>query len=161
MKLRLVLDVEYDQHGVPVDELKANLESMVSHAMGVGLITGGTAAEVVTHEYLIRERATIVLEETLTGPGAGFIVAITTAAEGLTVSVTGDKNRPVVFTTQNAAEQCIIDCLADRVDECQRGERDFEDAITIEEFVTAVMVGDDGVIYDEHDHVFYNPTRPA
>lgn len=159
MKLRLVLDVEYDLNGVPVEELRANLEGVVTHAMGLGLITGGTAAEVKTHEYVIRERPPVVLTETLDGPGDGFIVAIDTVAEGLTVSVREEGGKPVVFATQEAAEKCILELLADRVDECQRGERDFDDATTIEEFVKPVTVDAVGVIYDEDDYEFWAPTE--
>lgn len=157
MKLRLVLDIAYDLNGVPLDELKANLEGVVTHAMGVGLITGGTAAEVKTHEYLIRERPPVVLNDTLDGPGSGFIVAIDTVVEGLTALVKDDEGRPVVFATEEAAQKCIVDFLADRVDECQRGERDFDDVMTIEEFVKPVEVDEIGCIYDEDEHEFWAP----
>lgn len=157
MRLRLVLDVEYETHDVPVEELRANLEGVVTHAMGVGLITGGTAAEVKTHEYLIRERPPVVLSDTLEGPGSGFVVAIDTVAEGLTALVKDGEGRPVVFTTEEAAQKCIVDFLADRVDECQRGERDFDDLMTIEEFVKPVEVDEVGCIYDEYEHEFWSP----
>ena len=157
MRLRLVLDIEYETHDVPVEELRANLEGVVTHAMGVGLITGGTAAEVKTHEYLIRERPPVVLNDTLEGSGSGFIIAIDTVAEGLTALVKDGEGRPVVFATEEAAQKCIVDFLADRVDECQRGERDFDDVVTIEEFVKPVEVDEVGCIYDEDEHEFWAP----
>lgn len=46
MKLRLVLDVKYNSHGVDVSVLINNLEGVVAHAMNRGMITGDTEAEV-------------------------------------------------------------------------------------------------------------------
>lgn len=50
MKLRLILDVEYNPHDVPEHFLRSQLEFMVENAMGNGLVTGESDAEVETWE---------------------------------------------------------------------------------------------------------------
>lgn len=49
--LRLTLNVTYKPHGVPVEKLQSRLEYALSHAIGEGLLTGETAAEVDTHSF--------------------------------------------------------------------------------------------------------------
>ena len=53
MTLELVLTVQIDPNGVSENELRGNLEYVVTHAMGAGLITGETEAEVIHYEYEI------------------------------------------------------------------------------------------------------------
>ncbi len=48
-KLRLMLDVEYRLNGVPVEELKTLLNSMLQEAINNGRLTGETPAEVEEH----------------------------------------------------------------------------------------------------------------
>lgn len=52
MKLRLTLDVEYIPNGVDAQWLKDNLMNVASRAIGEGLLTGDSEAEVET--YLIK-----------------------------------------------------------------------------------------------------------
>jgi len=49
-RMKLILDVTFETHGVPVEDLKANLEGIAKHAAGEGLITGDSEAEVKTWE---------------------------------------------------------------------------------------------------------------
>lgn len=46
LKLRLVLDVEYEPNGVSERHLRGQLEFMVENAMSNGLVTGETDAEI-------------------------------------------------------------------------------------------------------------------
>jgi hypothetical protein len=48
LKLRLSLDIEYEPGTTTENQLREMLTRMVDHAMGVGLITGETDAEVET-----------------------------------------------------------------------------------------------------------------
>lgn len=45
-RIRLVLEVDYELNGVTVDELKTNLQHLVSNGIGNGLLTGSSEAEV-------------------------------------------------------------------------------------------------------------------
>lgn len=48
MKLRLVLEVEYEPNGLPEAYLHANLTRMVDNAMGEGQLTEDSPAEVTS-----------------------------------------------------------------------------------------------------------------
>ena len=54
-KLRLTLDVEYELNGEEVYFLKNNLESLVFRAVGEGLLTGHSEAEVEYWTYEVEE----------------------------------------------------------------------------------------------------------
>lgn len=50
LNLRLTLDVQYQRNGVSEQELACRLTEAVTRIMGEGLLTGDTAAEVVTYD---------------------------------------------------------------------------------------------------------------
>lgn len=53
MTMELTLRVEIDPNGVSEKELRENLDYIVSNAMGAGLVTGSTAAEVVQYSHQV------------------------------------------------------------------------------------------------------------
>lgn len=53
MTLKLNLTVEIDPNGVSEKELRENLDYIVTNAMGAGLVTGSTAAEVVQYSHQV------------------------------------------------------------------------------------------------------------
>lgn len=55
LKLRLTVDVTYDLNGEDQAVLERYLEKMVSRAIGDGLLTGASDAEVETHEVRVDE----------------------------------------------------------------------------------------------------------
>lgn len=55
MKLRLTLDVDYENNGVSSEWLADNLRRMVENAIGNGILTGDSAAEVNTYQVLVRQ----------------------------------------------------------------------------------------------------------
>ena len=56
LKLRLVLDVDYDPNGVGKDELEGMLYSIADHAANVGLMSGETPATVNMWQARVEER---------------------------------------------------------------------------------------------------------
>lgn len=74
----------------------------------------------------------------------GFCIFIDTVGEGRVPSLRDEHNRPFVFETRNEAEREIVDLMQTRLQEFLDGERDFEDAITTEEYVEEVVVFPDG-----------------
>lgn len=60
----------------------------------------------------------------------------------------------VVFRTELEAQREIVDDLQIRLQQFLDGERDFDDAITVEEYVVPVMVHSDGVITDQDGRCF-------
>lgn len=55
LKLRLTVDITYDLNGEDPGVLERYLEEMVSRAIGDGLLTGASDAEVETHEVRVDE----------------------------------------------------------------------------------------------------------
>lgn len=60
VRMQLVLDVEYLLNGESPADLANNLESLVQRALGEGLLTGSTNAEVEWHDFKV-----ITLEDEL------------------------------------------------------------------------------------------------
>ena len=78
----------------------------------------------------------------------GFCIFINTVCEGAVPSVRGGEGMPCVFDTKVEAQREIADFVMTRVQEFMDGERDFEDAITVEEYVVPVDVLPDGSVID-------------
>ena len=84
----------------------------------------------------------------------GFCIFINTFFEGAVPSVReGDQDRVAVFATQREAELEIVDFLQMRLQQFIDGERDFDDAITVEEYVVPVYVLPDGTVTNESGNV--------
>lgn len=77
----------------------------------------------------------------------GFCIFIDTFCDGVVVAVR-EGNRPCVFATRVEAECEIADFTMSKLQEFMDGERDFDDASTIEEFVDEVQVTPDGAVLD-------------
>ena len=85
----------------------------------------------------------------------GFCIFLDTFFGGAEPSVReGDDDHVAVFATRREAELEIVDFLQTRLQEFIDGERDFEDAITVEEYVVPVTVHLDGTITDEDGNSF-------
>jgi hypothetical protein len=77
----------------------------------------------------------------------GFCILIDTFFQGPVPSVReGEDDHVVVFNTQREAELEIVDFMQTRLQEFIEGQRDFEDAITVEEYVVPVEILPDGRI---------------
>jgi hypothetical protein len=84
----------------------------------------------------------------------GFCIFIHTFCEGEVPSCYDGDHRPVVFPTRLEAEREIVDFAMTRMQEFLDGERDFDDAITIEEYIVEVQVWPDGSMTDEDGNHF-------
>jgi hypothetical protein len=85
----------------------------------------------------------------------GFCIFIDTFCEGSVPSVReGNESRICIFPTRREAELEIVDFLQTRLQQFIDGERDFEDAITVEEYVVEVIAQPDGSIITEDGSVF-------
>lgn len=68
--------------------------------------------------------------------------------------VTEDEGKYVVFEIEFEAQREIVDNMITRLQQFLDGEREFEDAISVEEYVVPVTVHPDGVITDEAGNCF-------
>jgi len=83
----------------------------------------------------------------------GFCIYINTFCQG-PVPVVSDGDGYIVFETELEAHKEIADYQMTRLQQFLDGERDFDDAITVEEYVVPVTVHPDGVIVDEDGSCF-------
>lgn len=87
-------------------------------------------------------------------PRRGFCIFLDTFFQGATLAVTEKENRPCVFATEVDAQREIADNMLTRLQQFLDGERDFDDAITVEEYVVPVIVLPDGSVVDEDGRNF-------
>ncbi|MEI6605660.1 MAG: hypothetical protein WCP35_10150 [Verrucomicrobiota bacterium] len=92
----------------------------------------------------------------------GFCIFINTLFQGPVPSVkesspndaTNVPERICVFSAEREAQLEIVDFMMTRLQEFIDGERDFEDAVTMEEYVVEVDVLPDGSIVDADGNGF-------
>lgn len=102
-KLRMVLDVCYDLNGVGIEEMQSNLERMAKRAIGEGMLTGHTEAEV--SEYSMSVHAV----DPASGAGGRIVVEM---SGGLVATVRSDHpgNVEILFAdddTQGTAHEIV------------------------------------------------------
>jgi len=83
----------------------------------------------------------------------GFCIYINTFCQG-PGPVVSDEKGYIVFETELGAQKEIVDNLMIRLQQFLDGERDYEDAITVEEYVVPVTLHPDGTITDETGNCF-------
>jgi len=76
----------------------------------------------------------------------GFSIYIDTFCQGAVPTVSDGDGKYVVFETELEAQREIVDHQIMRLQQFLDGERDFEDAITVEEFIVPVSVNANGEI---------------
>ncbi len=90
----------------------------------------------------------------------GYCIFIETVFQGAVPSVRSHGDDPnvseiiCVFPTEREAQLEIADFMITRLQQFLDGERDFEDAITVDEYVVEVDVLPDGRIVDEAGNCF-------
>lgn len=80
---------------------------------------------------------------------SGFCIYINTLCQGPVPVVSDGDGKYVVFETELEAQKEIVDNAMTRLQQFLDGERDYEDAITVEEYVVPVKVDSDGRITDD------------
>lgn len=85
--------------------------------------------------------------------GKGFCIFIHTVCEGSVPSVR-EGERVCVFATRREAELEIVDFLQMHLQDFIDGNREFEDAITVEDYVVEVEVLPDGSVITDDGSVF-------
>lgn len=92
----------------------------------------------------------------------GYCIFIDTICQGPVPSVTepypadshNAAERICVFPTEREAQSEIVDSMMIRLQQFLDGERDFDDAITVEEYVVEVGICPDGTIVDVDGNEF-------
>ena len=84
----------------------------------------------------------------------GFCVYINTLCQGPVPVVSDGEGKYVVFETELEAQKEIVDDAMTRLQQFLDGERDFDDSITVEEYVVPITVHPDGTITDADGNRF-------
>lgn len=85
---------------------------------------------------------------------AGYCIYITTVCQGPVPVERGERGNPVVYATEVEAQRVIAEDTMKRLRQFLEGEREFEDAMTVEEYIEFVTVLSDGSIVDVADNHF-------
>ena len=84
----------------------------------------------------------------------GFCIYIDTLCQGPVPVVSDGEDKYIVFETEEEAQKEIVDHSIIRLRQFLEGERDFDDAITVEEYVVPVTVHPDGKFTDVDGNCF-------
>ena len=79
----------------------------------------------------------------------GFCIYINTFCQGPVPVLTDGDDKYVIFETELEPQKEIVDHALIRLQEFLDGQRDFDDAITVEEYVVPVKVDPNGKITDD------------
>lgn len=94
--------------------------------------------------------SSVVVHET----SIGFCIYIDTLLEGSVPLEWTAAGHPFVHPTREAGEREIAEDTVERIRQFLVGEREFEDAMTVEEYVVEVDILSDGSIVDESGNHF-------
>lgn len=85
---------------------------------------------------------------------SAYAIFVQTICEGLVPLWYDHNNYPVVYATEIEAQREIADDLMERLQQFLDGEREFDDAITVEDFILPIDVWPDGSISIEDGRTF-------
>jgi hypothetical protein len=83
-----------------------------------------------------------------------FCIFIDTVCEGRIPAWHDENLMPVVYPTVEAAQHEIADDVMEKLQQFLDGQRDFDDAMTVEDYILPVDVLPDGSILDEDGNCF-------
>ena len=83
-----------------------------------------------------------------------YCIFIDTVCEGRIPAWHDENLMPIVYPTLEAAQREIADDVMEKLRQFVEGQRDFEDAMTVEDYILPVDVLPDGSILDEDDNCF-------
>ena len=81
---------------------------------------------------------------------AAFCIYVDTLLHGWVPADRNAEGYPMVYESEEAAQKEIAENTITRLREFLDGKREFDDAVTVQEFVVAVELLPDGSIMDEH-----------
>lgn len=83
-----------------------------------------------------------------------YCIFIDTVCEGRIPAWHDNNQKPVVYLTLEAAQREIVDGVMEHLSQFLDGERDFDDALSVEDYILPVIVLPDGSIVDEDGNHF-------
>lgn len=89
-----------------------------------------------------------------TATKTGYCIYIDTICQGPVPVERDESGNPVVYETELDGQRVIVEDTMERLLQFLAGEREFEDAMTVEEYIRPVGVLADGSVIDENDNHF-------
>lgn len=157
MQIKLILDVQYESTAKVTAVVCENLSRAVLSDQFSDSLTVGTDAKVTGVFAHVRPWNAILEDSILVGAGAGFCPVWLTPTGRVCAIVSRPDGRPIVFNTREEAEKVLVEYWQDRLEQCIRGDLSFDSATIFEEFVQAVTVGEDGLVFDEDEQQIFFP----
>ena len=90
----------------------------------------------------------------LRNPISGFCIYIDTVFQGPVPTVFNENDKLCIFATEAEAQREVVENAIIRLAQFLGGERDFDDALTVEEYVVEVDLLPDGSIMDADGNHF-------
>jgi hypothetical protein len=84
----------------------------------------------------------------------GYCIYVDSLLEGSIPVERQDKGNPVTYENRSDAEREIAEGIIERLTQYLEGNRDFDDAISVEEYVVPVTIYPDGSVVDELGNCF-------
>ena len=85
---------------------------------------------------------------------SGYCLLIQIVCEGVVPYERDGKGNPIVYDSLQDIQRVLVEGIIERMEEFLAGEREFTDAMTIEEYIAAVSVYPDGFVGDEDGNLF-------
>lgn len=85
---------------------------------------------------------------------SGYCLLIRTVCEGVVPYERETKGSPVVYETLPEVQRVFVGGIIERLEQFLIGEREFSDAMTIEEYITEVEIYGDGAVSDADGNLF-------
>lgn len=86
---------------------------------------------------------------------SAYAIFTDTICQGTIVAWHDDNDYPEIYPSELEAQREIADDLIERLRQFMEGERDFDDAITIEDYILPVEVWPDGSVTTKDGRRFY------
>ena len=93
-------------------------------------------------------------EELSSDNQSAFCVFIDTVCEGRVPAWHDENLMPLVFPTLEEAQREVVELVMDRLQQFIDGQRDFDDAMTVEDYILPVDVLPDGSVLDEDGNYY-------
>lgn len=85
---------------------------------------------------------------------SGYCIYIDTICDGSRPIELDEHGYPIVYSTLLEAQRVIAEDVRERLQQFLEGTRDFDDAMTVEEYIAEVDINSDGSITDEAGNIF-------
>jgi hypothetical protein len=92
---------------------------------------------------------TSIVRSNLEPVKSAYGIFVDTLCQGVMPAWYDERGLPVIYETEEAAQREIVELTMERLQQFLAGERDFDDATTIEDFILPIDVWPDGSVSTE------------